>query len=72
MGFTTQQLTDLEAQIASATKSITEGDITVTNHDLDALMRTRDKMRAEIDAADASKPRQRRTFRVSQSGRGYR
>lgn len=70
MGFTTEQLTELEARIASAERSVSEGDITVVNQNLTDMIRLRDKMKSEIDAASTTAPRQRRTFRMYQSGRG--
>ena len=70
MGFTTQQLAELEARIASAERSVSEGDITVVNQNLTDMIRRRDKMKAEIDAASATVTRRRRTFRIYQSGRG--
>ncbi len=48
MSYTTDQLATLEAAIASGTLRVRDGDREVTYHSLDAMVRLRDRMRAEL------------------------
>jgi hypothetical protein len=49
--FTMEQLAALEAAITSGTLRVRDGDREVTYHSLDAMIRLRDRMRAELGLA---------------------
>lgn len=54
MAFTTAQLESLEAAIASGNLIVRYGDKSVQYQSLDAMMRLRDRMRAELGITNVS------------------
>ena len=69
MAFQQSDLEKLERAIGSGKLSVWYADRRVQYQSLDDMIKLRDKMRAELDAA-AGKKRRRRFFRVYQSGSG--
>jgi hypothetical protein len=68
MAFTRDDLAKLDAAIASGKLSVRHGDRAHQYQNLDAMIRARKEMLAEIESAEGK--RKRRTFRVYQSGTG--
>lgn len=73
MAFTTSDLTKIERAIASGARSVTLGDSTVIFNTGDSLIRARELMIKELNAAsDALAPVRRSKQRyLVQTGRGY-
>lgn len=69
MAFTQQQITALEAAIASGTLSVRYGDRQVTYQSLSEMRRLLRQMRGEIATAAGQRAR-RRSIRLYQSGTG--
>jgi hypothetical protein len=69
MAFTTEDLALITSAIAGGEKSVRYGDgRMVTYQDTDQMLRARDRIIAELDAA--AKPPRGRVFRLYQKGTG--
>lgn len=68
MAFTRDDLARLDAAIASGRLSVRQGDRAHQYQNLDAMIRARKEMVAEIERQEGR--RKRRTFRLYQSGTG--
>lgn len=63
-----EQIAELDAKIASGTRSVTDADQTVTLNTTDSLLRARQFLQGQLDAQAGAK--RLRTTYTYQSGRG--
>lgn len=70
MAVTQTDLDNLNAAIASGTRSVTLGGQTITYNTTDSLIRARNDLRNELQALSRTARRQRQTY-AYQNGRGY-
>lgn len=69
MAWQRADLEKLERAIASGQQTVRYKDRQVSYQSLDAMIRARREMKAEVDAAEGKRPR-RRIFRITQTGKG--